>query len=106
MRNGTAIRRYADRCRHICEGPWTRDELAEVGIQADFVAVRPMGSIAPEDEATHDPTELSVLGYVGGPTTSTGSTSWPATSPGGHESWPGHQRYATSTPSAFASVVR
>jgi hypothetical protein len=65
VRSGTAIRRYADRCRHVCEAPWTRDELTEVGIRADVVPVAPMSSVAPEDEATRDPTELSVLGYVG-----------------------------------------
>jgi len=65
VRSGTAVGRYVERCRHICEGPWTRDELARVGIRAEILPVAPMGSVAPKDEAERDPTELSVLGYVG-----------------------------------------
>lgn len=65
VRAGTAIRRYAERCRHVCEASWTQDELARVGVRAEVIPVAPMGSIAPEAEATRDPAELSVLGYAG-----------------------------------------
>lgn len=65
VRTGTALRRYVERCRHVCEAPWTQDELAGVGVHADVVDVAPMGSIAPGREAERDPADLSVLGYVG-----------------------------------------
>jgi hypothetical protein len=64
-RSGSALARYAGGCAHVCESSWTRDELAAIGVHAKVLPVAPMGSIAPEDEATREPGAFTVLGYVG-----------------------------------------
>jgi hypothetical protein len=63
--NGAAHERYVRDCVHVCEAPWTRDELSTMGIQAEVLPIAPMSSIAPDVTEFSEPPEFSVLGYVG-----------------------------------------
>lgn len=57
-------RSLLEKCVHLCESPWTRDELAAMGVDAQLVPLAQIGS-AVRDASIRDPDEFSVLGYVG-----------------------------------------
>jgi hypothetical protein len=63
--SGAAYPPYIHDCVHVCEGPWTRDELATIGVRAEVAPLAPMTSIAPDASEISAPASFSVLGYVG-----------------------------------------
>jgi glycosyltransferase involved in cell wall biosynthesis len=63
--SGAAYPPYMRDCVHVCEAPWTRDELERIGIRAEVAPLAPMGSIAPDQSEISAPATFSVLGYVG-----------------------------------------
>jgi hypothetical protein len=65
VESGAAYEPYISGCIHVCEAPWTGDELSRIGINAEVIPIAPMGSIAPEVTELSEPGEFSILGYVG-----------------------------------------
>lgn len=64
VKAGLLYRPLTDRCIHLCESEWTRDELAAFGIRAHVVPLAPLTSF-PEASALTMPDTFSVLAYVG-----------------------------------------
>lgn len=61
---GAVSQPFVHECIHLCESPWTRDELAELGVSADVVPLSPTEDAVPAD-AIRDPQTFRVLAYVG-----------------------------------------
>lgn len=55
---------FVERCIHLCEAEWTRDELRELGIEALVVPRFPFAKPTPALEDTTMPAGFRVLAYV------------------------------------------
>jgi len=61
---GLLYRPLADRCIHLCESEWTREELGALGIRAHVVPLAPLSS-PPKGPELAMPDAFSILAYVG-----------------------------------------
>lgn len=63
-REGAAVSAYRDRCTHLCEAPWIKDELEQIGVRAEVAAIMPIDSVTPA-AVVDEEMPFSVLSRVG-----------------------------------------